>query len=98
MRYEFERDGAPVGAAQWEGPGQVALDMQDEKAKPEFTRFFAREEVYLGSGYAEADEDHGLSVRRRDWTPWEFERACKTFARQQGYRARRTPNAAVDQR
>ena len=98
MRYEFERDGTPVCAAQWEGPGQVALELSDQRAEPEFKRFFAREEVYLGSGFGDSDDEHGFAVRRRDWTPWEFERACKTFARKQGYRARRTPNAAVEDR
>ena len=96
MRYEFTKEGAAVGAAQWEGPGQVALELEDSAAKPAFDRFFAREEVYLGSGYG--DGEAGFQVRRRDWTPWEFERACQTFARQQGYVARRVPNAAVEER
>ncbi|MFN2543621.1 MAG: hypothetical protein ABR600_03480 [Actinomycetota bacterium] len=96
MRYQFESERGPVGAAQWEGPGQVSLDLEDATAKREFDRFFAREEVYLGSGYG--DGEAGFQVRRRDWTPWEFERACRLFARSNGYRARRVPNAAVEQR
>ena len=94
MRYEFTRDGAAVGAAQWEGPGQVALLLTDERARPAFDRFFEREEFYLGSGHDGED----FQVRRRDWTPWEFERACRSFAKQQGYRAERVPNAAVEDR
>ena len=94
MRFEFEREGRPVGAAQWEGPGQVAFELSDERARPKFDRFFAREEVYLGSGHDGED----FQVRRRDWTPWEFERACRTFAKQYGYEAERTPNAAVEER
>jgi hypothetical protein len=96
MRYEFEGEKGAVGAAQWEGPGQVSLQLQDETARTAFNRFFEREEVYLGSGYGDAES--GFQVRRRDWTPWEFERACRTFARRQGYRARRVPNAAVEER
>ena len=96
MRYEFERDGATVGAAQWEGPGQVAFDLEDENARPAFNRFFEREEVYLGSGYGDAED--GFQTRRRDWTPWEFERACMAFARREGYRCKRVPNAAVEER
>ena len=94
MRYEFEKEGQPVGAAQWEGPGQVALELSDEEARNTFDRFFAREEVYLGSGH----DGESFQVRRRDWTPWEFERACRSFAKQHGYRARRTPNSAVEGR
>ena len=96
MRYEFERDGTTVGAAQWEGPGQVALALEDENARPAFNRFFEREEVYLGSGYGDAED--GFQTRRRDWTPWEFERACMAFARREGYRCKRVPNAAVEER
>jgi hypothetical protein len=96
MRYEFQRDGTTVGAAQWEGPGQVALELQDDTAKPAFSRFFEREEVYLDSGYG--DSEDGFQTRRRDWTPWEFERACRSFARQNGYRALRVPNGAVEER
>ena len=94
MRYEFRKEDQMVGAAQWEGPGQVAYDLQDASAKPAFDRFFAREEVYLGSGH----DGEEFQVRRRDWTPWEFERACMAFARREGYRTRRVPNAAVHER
>ena len=94
MRYEFRREGDLVGAAQWEGPAQVAFELSDEQARSEFRRFFAREEVYLGSGH----DGEAFQVRRRDWTPWEFERACRSFAKQYGYRAERTPNAAVEER
>ena len=94
MRYEFEKEGRPVGAAQWEGPGQVAFELTDEAERPKFTRFFAREEVYLGSGH----NGEEFQVRRRDWTPWEFERACTEFARREGYGSRRVPNAAVHER
>src|SRR5205823_81393 len=66
MRYEFSREGEFVGAAQWEGPAQVEFDLSDEQARDEFKRFFAREEVYLGSGH----DGEEFQVRRRDWTPW----------------------------
>src|SRR5438105_710809 len=45
MRYEFRKEDQMVGSAQWEGPGQVAFELEDESAKPAFDRFFAREEV-----------------------------------------------------
>ena len=94
MRYEFEKEGRPVGTAQWEGPGQVTFELSDERARPKFDRFFAREEVYLGSGH----DGEEFQVRRRDWTPWEFERACMAFARREGFETRRVPNAAVHER
>ena len=94
MRYEFHRDGETVGAAQWEGPGQVTFHLDDQAARPAFDRFFEREEVYLGSGH----DGEAFQVRRRDWKPWEFERACRSFARRYGYRAERVPNAAVEDR
>ena len=94
MRYEFEKEGRPVGTAQWEGPGQVAFELSDQAERSKFERFFAREEVYLGSGH----DGEQFQVRRRDWTPWEFERACAEFARREGYACHRVPNAAVHER
>ena len=92
MRYEFEKEGRPVGAAQWEGPGQVAFELTDEAERPKFTRFFAREEVYLGSGH----NGEEFQVRRRDWTPWEFERACRTLANSEGLDTHRVPAGPVE--
>jgi len=94
MRYEFEKEGRPVGTAQWEGPGQVAFELSEQGERSKFERFFAREEVYLGSGH----DGEQFQVRRRDWTPWEFERACAEFARREGYTCQRVPNAAVHER
>ena len=91
MRYEFHRNGTTVGSAQWEGPGQVHFDVEAE-ARETFRRYFQAEEVYLSGS------DDGMDVRRRDWTPWEFERACRAFATKMGYRAERTPNAPVEER
>lgn len=96
MRYEFHRDEAFVGSAQWEGPGQVAIDVRDRSVGPEFARFFQAEEVYLGPSFDPGDG--GLQVRRRDWTPWEFERACRALAHRMGFRAVRVPSGPVERR
>ena len=94
MRYEFWKDDEMVGAAQWEGPGQVSLDLRDESDRRTFARFFEAEEFYLGSDA----EEGGIQARRRDWAPWEFERACRSFARDRGFRAHRVPSGAVEER
>ena len=94
MRYEFRKDDRMVGAAQWEGPGQVALDLDDEAARPAFDRFFAREEVYLGSGH----DGESFQVRRRDWTPWEFERACRNLSHRLSATVRRVETGPVEAR
>ena len=45
-------------------------------------RYLSSEVVYLGSGFDFGDEqrDDVLQMRRRDWTPWEFERACRNLS------------------
>ena len=40
MRYEFKRQDQPVGWAQWEGPGQVALVMKDQDDRDFFQEYF----------------------------------------------------------
>ena len=95
MRYEFWKDETMVGAAQWEGPGQVTLELRDEADRGAFSRFFEVEEFYLGSS---DESEGGFQVRRRDWAPYEFERACRSLARSRGYRAERVANAPVEER
>ena len=41
MRYEFKRQDQPVGWAQWEGPGQVALVMKDQDDRDFFQEYFS---------------------------------------------------------
>src|SRR5947207_14713933 len=94
MRYEFEKEGRPVGTAQWEGPGQVTFELSDERARPKFDRFFAREEVYLGSGH----DGEEIQVRRRDWTPWGVEGGCPEVAGREGVGGRGAPHNAVRDR
>lgn len=97
MRYEFEHDDERVGAAQWEGPGQVRLDVPDATDREFIQAFFASEVTYLAAGFDEEDAD-AFEQRRRDWTPWEFERACRALGRARGWRARRTASEPVEDR
>src|SRR6188472_1784163 len=82
MRYEFERDGTVVASVLWEGPGQVSVDAVDNATRATVDRYLSSEVVYLGGGFDVGDEhvDDVLQMRRRDWTPWEFERACRNLA------------------
>jgi hypothetical protein len=95
MRFEFTQDGAPVGAAQWEGPGQVTLHVADPAARRQLAEYFAAETTYLATGFGQDEE---FQIRRRDWTPWEFERACLALAHRMGYRVERTPSGDVEAR
>jgi hypothetical protein len=95
MRFEFTQDGAPVGAAQWEGPGQVTLHVADPAARRQLAEYFAAETTYLSTGFGQDEE---FQIRRRDWTPWEFERACLALAHRMGYRVERTASEDVERR
>jgi hypothetical protein len=94
MRFEFTKDGATVGAAQWEGPGQVSLHVADPAERRQLAEYFAAETTYLSTGFGQDEE---FQIRRRDWTPWEFERSCMALAHRMGYEVTRTA-AEVDER
>ncbi|HYU57190.1 MAG TPA: hypothetical protein VEO00_03970 [Actinomycetota bacterium] len=96
MRFEFHDNGTRVGSAQWEGPGQIHLEVEDEAERTYLTEYFAGEMTYLCTPFDE-DED-AFQIRRRDWTPWEFERACVALARTRGYRVHMTPSEPVEAR
>ena len=94
MRYEFHHKDQPVGSAQWEGPGQVRLDVHDAVEREYLDQYFSGHVTYLASHF-DGEED-AFQSRRRDWTPWEFERACRALSRTRGYRVHRTPSEAVE--
>ncbi len=94
MRFEFEQRRRKVGTALWEGPGQVVLDLEDESFRPRLERFFEGHETYLGAG----EGVDFMQTRRRDWTPWEFERACHKVGYTLGLEVRRVANEPVDAR
>jgi hypothetical protein len=96
MRFEFHDEGHVVGAAQWEGPGQVSFEVTDPAEGRFLAEYFAGEAVYLSSVFEPDGEP--MAVRRRDWTPWEFEKACRALAHARGYRVVRTPSGPVEAR
>ena len=57
------------------------MEAADPSTRAVVDRYLSSEVVYLGSGFdfgAEQEQDV-LQMRRRDWTPWEFERACRNL-------------------
>jgi hypothetical protein len=99
MRYEFERNGRPVASVLWEGPGQVTVLVQDPADRPQFERFFGQEVVYLSasSDFGGAMGEGGFASRRRDWTPWEFERQVRSLAHKLGATVRRVETGPVEE-
>jgi hypothetical protein len=100
MRYEFERDGTVVASVLWEGPGQVSVEATDQATRVTVDRYLSSEVVYMGGGFGVGDEqeDDVLQTRRRDWTPWEFERACRNLAHRLQANVRRVQTGPVEQR
>jgi hypothetical protein len=93
MRYEFEKDGRTVARVLWEGPGQVTVEAGDAATKATVDRYLASEVTYM-SGFGGEDS---MQSRRRDWTPWEFERACRNLARSLGATVRRVETGPVEE-
>lgn len=98
MRYEFERDGHTVASVLWEGPAQVTFDVADPANRPQFERFFGTEVVYLNAGFDFGGTDDELTTRRRDWTPWEFERQVRNLAHKLGCTVKRVETGPVEGR
>ena len=100
MRYEFERDSHKVASVLWEGPGQVTVEVTDAAERPVFDRFFGEEVVYLSTSMDFGGDmgEGGLASRRRDWTPWEFERQVRNLAHKLGARVRRVQTGPVEER
>jgi hypothetical protein len=100
MRYEFDRDGRKVASVLWEGPAQVEVTVADASDRPRLDRFFGSEVVYMDAGFdfGGGMSESGLTHRRRDWTPWEFERACRNLAHELGCSLHRVETGPVEER
>jgi hypothetical protein len=100
VRYEFERDGTVVASVLWEGPGQVSVEAAERSTRAVVDRYLSSEVVYLGGGFdfGEAHTEEILQMRRRDWTPWEFERACRNLGHRLQARVRRVETGPVEER
>ena len=100
MRYEFDRDGHRIASVLWEGPAQVTVEVTDPSERTQFDRFFGEEVVYLDAGFEFGGgmAETGLTSRRRDWTPWEFERQVRNLAHKLGATVRRVQTGPVEER
>jgi hypothetical protein len=100
MRYEFERGDHKVASVLWEGPAQVTFDVADEADRPQFERFFGAEVVYMDAGFdfGGGMSEEGMTSRRRDWTPWEFERQVRNLAHKLGCTVKRVETGPVEDR
>jgi hypothetical protein len=96
MRFEFYDGRRRVGSAVWEGPGQVRLEVGVPEESKYFDEYFGTEVTYLSGGFD--DDGDEFQIRRRDWSPWEFERACRALARSRSYRAVASPVGPIEER
>ena len=60
MRFEIEARDQKLGTVEWQGPGQVDLDMQSEADKAFFERYFHTEQSYM----AAAGNHEGMTYER----------------------------------
>ena len=70
MKLEIE-NGRFVGTAEWRGPGDVRVEMEDPEDQAWFERYFSTEDAFL-SGPVECAE---MSSERRDESEQAFQRA-----------------------
>ena len=75
MKFEFE-NGDYVGTAEWQGPGNVMVDMKDEAHQEWFEDYFKKEDSFL-TGSVECGE---MAMERRDDSPEAFTRAAHHLA------------------
>lgn len=75
MRYEFE-NGEFTGSAQFDGPGQVTVTMEDPAKQEWFENYFQAEDSFMG-GSVECGE---MRCERRDESEEAFTRAAHMLA------------------
>lgn len=75
MRFEIE-NGEYLGSAEWQGPGRVMVEMEDEREREWFESYFSAEDTFL-NGAVEAPE---MTAERRDETEESFMRAAMQLA------------------
>lgn len=75
MFFEIE-NGDYVGSAEWQSPGNVALDIPDEKQRAFFERYFSAE----SSSMAGMVDEAGMVCERRDSSEEAFNRSLFELA------------------
>jgi len=76
------------------------VETADPSTRAVVDRYLSSEVTYLGGGFgfSEETEPDVLQTRRRDWTPWEFERACRNLAHRLQAQVRRVETGPVEDR
>jgi hypothetical protein len=69
-------NGDYVGTAEWRGPGEVALEVDDPAEREFFAAYFSGEDAYLGGPVECAEMSHS----RRDSSPQAFAHAAFRLA------------------
>jgi len=82
------------------GPRPGDGEATDASTQAVVDRYLSSDVVYLGAGFDVGDEHESevLQMRRRDWTPWEFERACRNLAHRLQAHVRRVETGPVEAR
>ncbi|HEU4480383.1 MAG TPA: hypothetical protein VFS18_00735 [Actinomycetota bacterium] len=75
MKFEFE-NGEFAGTAEWQAPGQVAVEMKDPDKQAWFEDYFRKEDSFMG-GSVECGE---MKMERRDESAEAFTRAARMLA------------------
>jgi hypothetical protein len=78
----------------------VSVGAAEPSTRAVVDRYLSSEVVYLGSGFdfGEDQTEDILQMRRRDWTPWEFERACRNLSHRLQAHVRRVETGPVEER
>ena len=75
MKFEIE-NGEFVGTAEWQGPGNVMVEMQDDRHQAWFENYFQSEDSFM-TGSVECGE---MAMERRDESAEAFTRAAHQLA------------------
>lgn len=75
MQFEFE-NGEYLGSAEWGGPGQVTVQMEDPKTQTWFENYFRAEDSFM-TGPVDCAE---MTMERRDESEQAFSRAAYALA------------------
>jgi hypothetical protein len=76
MKFEFE-NGKYLGTAEWQGPGNVVVEMDDPDDRQWFQEYFSKEDSYMG-GSVECDSE--MKLERRDESAAAFTHAAQMLA------------------
>lgn len=95
MRFDLFDGKRNVGSVVWEGPGQVRFEVGMPSEHRFLTEYFSGEVTYLSGGFDEDGDE--FQTRRKDWSPWEFERAARALRRVRNYEVVARPVGPIEE-